>query len=194
MGVPRSGTTAVTHAINCHPLAFCGMEAFSIDDSHKEISFPQSFDHQLSRITGERHQVLKRLLESKRATATVIGNKEPRYDLALKKIFRELPHVRLIFVYRNPSEFLDSWNRRAHDGADETWHRGQRGLFGVLSLFSYMRSLRQIDSDGLVLPYRAFSRDVAGTTTQIIRYLGIEMDFRWLTRRPSSSSRSPRPR
>jgi hypothetical protein len=177
MGAPRSGTTAVTHAINCHPLAFCGVEAFSINDSHKNISFPRSFDRQLSQIDGEKNQALKRLLEVKKATALVIGNKEPRYDLALTKILRELPHARLIYVYRNPWEFVNSWNRRALDEADDAWHRGQRGLFGVLSLFNYIRSLRQIVRDCLVLPYAAFSRDVAGTTTQIIRYVGIEEGF-----------------
>ena len=173
MGAPRSGTTALAQAINCHPLAFCGVEAFSINDSHKNISFPRSFDNQLDRIPGANHHLLKQHLETKRATALIIGNKEPRYGLVLPKLLQKSPNLRLIFVYRNPSEFVDSWNRRARDAADETWHQGQRGLFGVLSLFGYLRSLTQIDCNCLVVPYGAFSRDVAGTTTQITRWLGI---------------------
>jgi len=174
MGAARSGTTAVTAAVNCHPLVFCGMEAVEASDCHTNISFPESFERKLSRMSGAQYRSLKGLLDAKKETAFIIGNKQPRYDVALRDIVRSMPQLRLIFIYRNPMEFMNSWNKRAADAADSAWSPGQRGLFGIVSLFSYLRALQHIDRDCLVVPYRGFSEDIAGTTLQIVRYLGVK--------------------
>ena len=172
MGVPRSGTTAITEAINCHPLVFCSMEVFLPTDCHRNISYPQSFQQRLSHKPGEHYRAVKCLLDRKPG-ATVIGNKHPRYDLRLRKLAEISPDLKLIFIYRDPHQFVNSWNRRAADLTDDSWHPGQRGIFGFLSQLSYLDGLRQIDTDCLIVPYSAFSKDVAGTTDRMTSHLGI---------------------
>jgi hypothetical protein len=108
--------------------------------------------------------------------AVVIGNIHPQYDLHLREITKRLPHLRLIFIYRHPREFVSSWNRRAADPADRSWHPGQRGIFGVLSLFSYLSAFLQAGPDCLIVPYGAFSKDMAGISHRMFGHLGMSDD------------------
>jgi hypothetical protein len=176
IGAARSGTTAFTQALNSHPDIFCAPELLGITDGHRRIAFPETFERQLSLIPQNMRADLAELLMRKRATATVIGSKNPIYNLVLHQLLKRQPDLKLVFMYRRPEEVLQSWNRRAADPDDSSWHRGQRGAFGVLALLSYMEVLLSVRAACLAVPYRAFANDVAGATALAARFLGCKGD------------------
>lgn len=177
LGAARSGTSAVTEALNCFPAVFCAMEVIHAGENHKAIVFPRSFERRVPlRPAGYDRDSLAALLAAKRGHATLIGNKNPAYDRTLRRIARAMPGLKLVFIYRPPLELMSSWNRRATDPADRGWHPGQRGAFGVLSLLAYLRGLQQVGQDCLIVPYKVFTADVEGVAARIVRHLGGEGD------------------
>lgn len=173
LGAARSGTSAVTEALNCFPAVFCAMEVIHAGENHKAIVFPQSFERRVPlRSAGYDRDSLAALLAAKRGRATLIGNKNPAYDRTLRRLARAMPGLKLVFIYRPRLELMSSWNRRAMDTGDRGWHPGQRGAFGVLSLLAYLRALQQVGQDCLIVPYKAFTADVEGVAARIVRHLG----------------------
>jgi hypothetical protein len=172
LGVARSGTTAVTEALNCAPGIFCGMEALPAADTCARVKFPESFEALVPKLSGVHGSMLRRLLDEKRHTAYLIGNKDPQYYGTLRALTSASPYLKLIFIYRSPTGFLNSWNRRAADHADD-WHPGQTGVFGVLCLLAYLRQLQRIQTDCVLVSYDAFSRAVADTVKDLaVHFLG----------------------
>jgi hypothetical protein len=171
MGVARSGTTVVTDALNCVPRIFCAMEVLPETVSCKKVVFPQTFERILADLSDAHHARLTKLLAQKRGLATIVGNKNPGYYLTAERLTTDCPDLKLIFIYRAPKAFLSSWNGRAGNPND-TWHHGQRGVFGVLWLLAYLRVLTRIKTDCLIVSYDAFCKDIWQATEYLADYLG----------------------
>jgi hypothetical protein len=171
MGVARSGTTVVTDALNCVPRIFCAMEVLPETVVGSKVVFPQTFERILPDLSDAHQARLTKLLAEKRERATIIGNKNPGYYLTLEQLTADSPGLRLIFIYRAPGAFLSSWNRRA-DTPNDPWHRGQKGVFGVLWLLAYLRVLARIKTDCLIVSYDAFCKDIWQATEFLADYLG----------------------
>ncbi|NJM34899.1 MAG: sulfotransferase [Rhodomicrobium sp.] len=175
LGVARSGTSALTQALNVNPRVICGMETFNAFEDHTNLSYPRSFQDRLNASEGYQKTFLRTVLGRAGATGPIaIGNKEPNYDLSLTRIVKALPDIRLLFIYRHPCAFFESWNIRARDRNDTQWPAGKRGLLGALSLMIYLRELSRLDTECLIIPYSYFSAEVAGSLSHVFRFLGVD--------------------
>jgi hypothetical protein len=87
----------------------------------------------MNRLDRRKLQALRAQASAKR-DVLYVGNKTPRYYLALDRINRELPGLRNILIYRSPYGFIPSWDRKEFNHKSTRWHAGNVGLFGFLDL------------------------------------------------------------
>jgi len=151
-GVPRSGTTALAGLLNWHPSVFCGIERFpleSVDQSY--FTREMVNDESIPTAHFERN---RDTLKSK-AQLDAIGDKGPRYFYRLAGSEKAFSDTRLVFIIRDIAEVFQSWNSRATNPNDLSWHRGQTGVFSYLDYMQLLFTLNeiQLDHDSMVLSY-----------------------------------------
>jgi hypothetical protein len=155
-GVPRSGTKGLMRALNLHPNVLCAQERFDDRVDHSQVTFPGSF------LDGPKvmNRLQRKKLQQLRATAAqktdirFVGNKFPRYYLALDRINGEVSNLRNLLIYRSPYGFMPSWNRKELDHRRSSWQVGQVGLFGFFELLICLQNaVRQPRT--FVFPYSA---------------------------------------
>lgn len=179
-GVPRSGTKGLARALNLHPNVYCALERFPYHADHAALVFPDSFV--ATRDLSDRHRLRKhdRIARDLAAKADVrhIGNKTPRYYLALERVNAELPHLKNLWIYRSPGGFMQSWNRKeANHRTSANWQRGQVGLFGLFGLFELLCCLdacTRFTRDIFVFPYEAGLNRSADPITHALAFLGAD--------------------
>ena len=144
-GCPRSGTTALTRLLNCHPDVLIGDERYY-----------WLFDQR--RIT-ERHFERERFLELREADrhweegrapwpsgdpgerydrALIVGDKYPRLSGVTDHLAAALPDAQLVWILRNPLSVAESYEARRADEGDawffgldramEDWNDGVGGV------------------------------------------------------------------
>jgi hypothetical protein len=109
-GVARSGTKALVRALNPHPHVYCAMERFHFRADHSHITFPASFldesdiadRHDLGKVSRVREEI------PGKTEIRHVGNKLPRYYLAIERINHEVPALKNIWIYRSPYGFMQS--------------------------------------------------------------------------------------
>ena len=176
-GIPRSGTKGLVRALNRHPYIYCAMERFGFRDDHSRIKFPHSFvdrrglfdKHDLDKVSR-----IEKDLASKPDVRSV-GNKLPRYYLALDHINREVPSLKNVWIYRSPFDFMQSWNRR-EESQKSRWRAGQVGLFGLLELFYCIQSVLRLPKDVLLFPYDSGLNRSVEPVLETCDYLGQSPD------------------
>lgn len=151
-GVPRSGTTALASLLNWHPAVFCGIERFpleSVDQSY----FTREMVNDKSIPTA--HFETNRDTLKEKAQLEAIGDKGPRYFYRLAGSENIFSDTRLIFIIRDIAEVFQSWNSRATNPDDRSWHRGQTGIFSYLDYLQLLHTFNEIQSnhDSIVLSY-----------------------------------------
>jgi hypothetical protein len=111
----------------------------------------------------ESRETLRRKLNQ--GSMSFFGNKMPNYYFRLATLRRQLPQIKLFYIYRSPTQFVYSWDRRAADEND-VWPQGRRGIFGVTEQIFCLKRIAQF-SDVTMVPYevlyyrdRALMRDV----------------------------------
>lgn len=142
-GVPRSGTKALARALNLHPQILCASERFDYRVDHSELAFPDDFlggRRLMDRLDRRKLQTL-RALASEKPDVRFVGNKLPRYYLALDRLNSELPELRNIAIYRSPYDFIPSWNRKEAAHGSSRWLAGDIGLYGFLDLLVCLQNL-----------------------------------------------------
>ena len=173
-GIPRSGTKGLVRLLNLHPHIYCAMERFGFREDHSRIRFPESFvdrrglwdEHDLTkvaRLTGE--------LAGK-DDVSCVGNKLPRYYLALDRLNREVPALKNIWIYRSPFGFMQSWNGRERSQKSR-WRAGQVGLFGLVELFYCIRSVLHLPKDVLLFPFECGLIQSAEPIMETYEFLGV---------------------
>src|SRR5215216_1215008 len=111
-GVPRSGTKALARALSLHPHVYCAVERFSYRRDHSRLVFPDSFTRDDVRMGARGRAKVRRIRAdlSGKKDVRYVGNKQPRYYFALERVNREVPRLKNVWIYREPSGFMQSWN------------------------------------------------------------------------------------
>jgi hypothetical protein len=175
-GVPRSGTKALARSLSLHPHVYCARERFTHARDHAQLVFPDSFTSTCdvtSRHDLRKVKALQSELSGKRSVRHA-GNKYPRYYFALERINREVPGLRNLWIYRSPTGFMQSWNRKEADHRRARWHAGQVGLFGVLELMCCIGSCAGLDKDVFLFPYEKGLNESAEPISDALEFLGAD--------------------
>jgi hypothetical protein len=171
LGVPRSGTSALTRAVNLHEEIFCGMEFLRSSDNHRTINYPADF-RALEHLTVNQRSILDRLIRDK-ANPKLLGNKQPRYYLALQRLTASVPGLKLIWLYRSPRQYAQSWQKRAENDQDVLWHRGQTAVFGILEGLICAKVMANSGESVLVVPYGALFLTNPDSLADIFTFLDV---------------------
>ncbi len=170
LGVARSGTSALTYALNLHRDIFCGIERFPLRIAPHSICFPDSFlDNSIAgNDLGKYHATRAiSLLSRKQVSPQIIGDKLPR------KIFApsHLKGIKRICIYRSHEQVASSWGVRAAD-TEDLWDRNRTAFMSFLDLMIFFMTAFQ-DESAVVVDYDNFFwgnyRDELEST---LRFLG----------------------
>lgn len=177
MGVPRSGTSALAHALNLHPEIMCGIEYFPDVQSACAVSLADAFEHANYNHTPV-CDFTRALYQRKKDRARVFGNKDPRYFFHLPYLNAKVPSCKKICIYRPRLDFWSSWDSRARDANDIHWERGQTGFFGVLELMCMLGALTDVPNCGevLLVNYDQLFFGDFDTLANLYEYLGLTPD------------------
>ncbi|MGK7868491.1 sulfotransferase, partial [Falsiroseomonas sp. E2-1-a20] len=131
-GVARSGTSALTQALNLLPGVFCAHEAsLGLEFATQENDFVGQVRTKFSAAPPASYRGRNlAVLNAKLAEGQVahFGDKLPDYALHLDHLALKYPSVRLLCIHRSPKHFAASWDAVAQA---EAWHGGRIGLFGI---------------------------------------------------------------
>lgn len=151
-GVPRSGTTALASLLNWHPAVFCGVERFPLEAVDHTY-----FTRETVRDRAIPSGHLERNIETldQKGDLVALGDKGPRYFYRLAGSREAFANMKLIFIIRSLPAVFNSWNQRAFNPEDHSWHRGQTGVFAYLDTMQMLYALNRIKEshEALVLGY-----------------------------------------
>ncbi len=108
-----------------------------------------------------------------RSEVDVFGNKMPNYYFHLQRLRRELPNLKLFYIYRSPLEFVHSWDRRAQREGDK-WPEGRLGIFGTIEQIFCLKRLASLPFDVTMVSYRSLFFDDPHLMRQVVGRLGVD--------------------
>jgi hypothetical protein len=151
-GVPRSGTTALANLLNWHPTVFCGIERFPLAKVDQSFFTRESI---IDESIPSAHFGRNRDILEEKMRLDAIGDKGPRYFYRLADSEMEFSDMKLIFIIRNITGVYHSWNKRAFNQNDTSWHRGQTGVFAYLDYLQLLFTLNRIRTshESVVISY-----------------------------------------
>ena len=170
----RSGTTAFAHAFNAHPNVFCAFEFFPPKADHSTFRMPEDMlrYHLVERpIRARSVEALRQKLS--RGQVNRYGNKMPNYYFRLDRLRQALPNLKLFYIYRSPTEFVHSWDRRAQR-EDDKWHEGRVGIFGTIEQIFCLKRLACLPRDVTMVSYRSLFFDDPLLMARVIEKLGVD--------------------
>ena len=187
-GVARSGTTALRAVLGSHPEIAVGMERYkklwgtavgSITPALFERERFFDFSDGLTNITPDVEWAQTRLadLTAKWDTARYHGDKMT--VIRAQRLWENFPEARFVFIVRDVALVASSWQRRAADSADVTWHRDADA---ATSVAAWNTALRRVHTavDGrpdraVVVDYTRFFGDPDGTAFRgVLDFLGLD--------------------
>ncbi|WP_108661520.1 sulfotransferase family protein [Acuticoccus kandeliae] len=127
-GCPRSGTTALTRLLNCHPDILLGNERYywPMDKHH---ATPDLFDRarfleirEGDTHSGARDPYAGSDADQKFDGARYVGDKYPPIYRAYDFLAERFPDARVIAIVRNPFSVAESYEVRARNDGDD-WRR-----------------------------------------------------------------------
>ncbi|GJM10540.1 MAG: hypothetical protein DHS20C11_28160 [Lysobacteraceae bacterium] len=132
-GCPRSGTTALARLLNFHPQIAIGLERYKryVAWGHRWKIRPRLFEpsaflqvrHQQTNLLPQSSPVANNWyarLQTKLDAGQVqwVGDKVPNYYTIWRLLVRRFPHIRVLFILRDPVDVASSWQRRARNPKD----------------------------------------------------------------------------
>jgi hypothetical protein len=183
-GVPRSGTKALARALNLHPHVYCAIERFSYQRDHSGLVFPDSFTRWDGFMSGRSRAKVRRIRTDLAGKDEIhhVGNKQPRYYLDLERLNREVPRLQNLWIYRSPSGFVQSWNRREARHRATQWRAGQVGLFGLLELLVCIDNCARLEQPVFVFPYDHGLNESTEPILRTLDFLGADRQLFDLSR------------
>ena len=175
-GVARSGTRALSAVLNLHPKIYCAHERFDYRVDHAAITYPDTFvesagmrdRHQLDKLAATRREI------AAKSGVVAAGNKSPGYGYALTGVNDRVPALKNIWIYRSPSGFMQSWNRKEANHRKLRWSAGRVGMFGLLDLLLYVEACTSLNKDIFVFPYDDGLNRGPHAAQKAIRFLGLD--------------------
>ena len=151
-GVPRSGTTALASLLNWHPAVFCGIERFPLATVDQSYFCRESVNDES---IPSAHYVRNKAILEEKTRLDAIGDKGPRYFYRLAGSQMEFSDTKLIFIIRSMTDVFNSWNNRAFNENDASWHRGQTAVFAYLDYLQLLFTLNRIRTshESVVISY-----------------------------------------
>jgi hypothetical protein len=175
-GPGRSGTTAFARAFNAHPQIFCAIEFLPPKADHSEFRMPEDLLRLHLADTPVKAKSMQILREKLlRGDVSAFGNKMPNYYFQLERLRRELPNLKLFYIYRSPLEFVHSWDRRAEKEGDR-WPAGRLGIFGIIEQIFCLKRMASLPFDVSMVSYRSLFFDDSHLMRSIVERLGVNAD------------------
>lgn len=169
-GVPRSGTTATVHYLNCHPEVFCGHEVFPENVAVSSLRYPSDFAR-MAALPNFAHAEVSGVIAEKTGSLKAIGNKTPRYYFA--DLAEQAGGRASILLARPAADFAPSWTARAVKNAPG-WERGRIGALGLFEQLVCIEQTLRCGVDPLVIPFAALTRAPRETIETVFAHLGVD--------------------
>ena len=189
-GTPRSGTTAMARALNCHPHILLGIERFKHRYSRGELDdagFRGLFskDRFFDFCAGDTNVSSDTAFDKKTGLATekydhaiYIGDKSPRLYRRLRFLRRTFLACRVVFMLRDPFHVARSWQIRADNPGDrwgelngyqaaiDEWNAGIAHVTASIEMFR---------DDLMIVPYEElFLRRPEATIAAVFELLHLD--------------------
>jgi O-antigen biosynthesis protein len=188
LGVPRSGTTLLTHLLAQHPAIVCPSEPWLMLalDAFGSVPATHPCDPELIRlatghflgqsraeILGRAAQTIYRLLLARSGKQMMI-DKTPRYYHCLPFIREAIPQAKFVWIRRNPFDVVASHK--------VTWNIDIASLFGecrdVSQFFDFVLGFRQLAdfadaNDVCIISYEDLVKHPQLELERVFRHLGI---------------------
>jgi len=168
-GLPRGGTTAVSHYISATEGFHCGVEVFPTFLDHATLNIPDGFltrQHKLW--NGSSVDEVTALKDRIR----VYGNKTPTYFYRLPSLLAELDNCPAIACVRDLRSVATSYSKRAADPEDP-WVEGRVGLFAMGDALLLLHALHNAPAGSrvMILPQGALLQDWRGVMTRALHHI-----------------------
>lgn len=172
-GVPRSGTTALTHYISAVDGIHCSSELFGIRRDHARLVAPKCFFDKASK--GMTASVQRTLDAIDGGGVRIYGNKTPRYFFNLKPLMAGIGTPagsgRALLSYRNLRDVARSYASRAARPNDD-WPQERTGVYAALDMIVLLKALVEVDGTRiLVVPHDALLADWQSVTSKCATFL-----------------------
>lgn len=182
-GCARSGTSALTRYLNRHPRVALGMERYNLfaksggpicealfapdrfldirpgDTFYKDFSYFEDYEH----------------IAAKYGSASIVGDKVPKYYLKYDEIFKTIPDARFVCIIRNIYDVAASYKVRAARGT--LWPRWRTVPSAIEDWnLSLRQTARHVASGRVhIVPYEEFF--LKGTGAEALwTFLGLDPD------------------
>ncbi|EEW60997.1 conserved hypothetical protein [Ruegeria sp. TrichCH4B] len=192
-GVGRSGTTALSEALNLDPHIVLGIERYKyrfigaappeeprqLFEKHRFFSYDPE-DTNIRIDSREYGPVYESALE-KFDTATYVGDKIPGLYKRLPFLHKKFPECKVIYILRRPLMVANSWQARANNNRDN-WPK-KNGYRAAIA--EWNRSLEIIANAKekwgrrlIVVEYeRSFGPHAKVEFSKLLKYLDLPQDF-----------------
>lgn len=168
-GVPRSGTSALGHAINLAPDIFCGLEYFPLWHDFEGVDVPAAFLNAVPRTDADKAEASRKALRQKLRAGAVkrYGDKNPRFYLTLDAVNRANDGPANVFLHRPARETCESWTRRAQD-PETPWRSGESGIYAIAESVFALAEAFHPDRDTLVADYQTLFFGDEGAMRRVV--------------------------
>lgn len=191
-GVPRSGTTALTEAINLHDEAVIGIERFkyilarakTLDEPLELFREERFFDYRPDdtniRLAGGKFGHIYNRAAEKFAAAEVIGDKVPMLYKRLPFLREHFPGCKALVILRRPDRVASSWQQRA-DNPKDHWPEENDFRAGVSAWNDALKQIteqkQQMGDDLILLSYeKSFGPEGPSVFSELFDQIGLGPD------------------
>jgi hypothetical protein len=177
IGPGRSGTTALARSFNLHANIFCGIEQLPLSADPTSFIMPQamlvSYEDTERWYSARQRELLVKKLESTRSM--IYGDKNPFYQYKLGQIQKSSREIKLVYIYRNPEQFVYSWDERSRSGKDG-WSRGMQGIFGAVEQIYCLKRILQVDRPVILTSFQSLFFEDETLMNRLVDELGAAPD------------------
>jgi hypothetical protein len=181
-GCPRSGTTFLATLLNAHPAVAVGIERYG-NRFFTEPLLPALFEEErfFDLQPGDTFYddlSFSRVYADKRdgfARARLVGDKIPLLFRYLDRLHASFPEAKVVFCLRNLLDVAASYQARADNDADLTWHRDKGALAALEdwneALMAYHRHRRRMNIH--LFDYDRFAADGEAQMQELASWAGL---------------------
>lgn len=184
-GCARSGTTILAKFIGSHQQVVMGIERFSKLEKEKNFKLKKThFTPNRFLDVRDTDRVLKmrnwddafvRKVES--MNYKYIGDKQPGFFLVYDKLFSEFPEAKILFIFRDVEEVMNSWQNRVKKGTNwpATKDFKQALIKWEVSIENTLQAMKEYPNQIAPINYKDFFKKY-DNFSPILDWLGLTID------------------